>query len=119
MKRYRELILQCVDGDSSMREVARYIGLPVQSLHAYMRDGTEPRTANLEKMSRYFGESIAALMMEVGESDSVDNRLMEAIRKLNKAQKAELLAYANQIKQSRRKSASKTRDDGRDRKGNL
>lgn len=67
--------------------------MPAMSLSNYLLDGTEPRSANLEKMSKFFGETVAALLMEVGEEGSVENQIIDMMAKLNKTQKKAALKF--------------------------
>lgn len=92
MKRYQVLIQEQAD-QIGLRPLARALKMPAQSLSNYLIDGAEPRTANLEKMSALFGESPAALMMEVGEKESVDNLILERLGKMGKARKKEVLKF--------------------------
>lgn len=92
MKRYQELLSNYCEKHGSTN-AARRIGVAKQSMSNYLHDGTEPRAANLEKMAAFFKESVASLLMEVGESDSVDNQIIDILKQLNKTQKKAVLRY--------------------------
>ena len=92
MKRYQELIRQHNEKDG-VRKLARNLEVPAQSLSNYLLDGTEPRSGNLEKMSKFFGEPVSALLMEVGEEASVENQIIDMVGKLNKTQKKAVLKF--------------------------
>lgn len=88
--RFRKLIQQEIEKkDISYRELSRLMdGIPVPCLHDYATRGTEPRLAQLEKMSRYFGESISQLLSE---DDDLTSELITVIRSLPDADKHRLL----------------------------
>lgn len=92
MKRYQILIQQKSE-EMGISGLGRALGIPKQSLSNYLLDGTEPRGTNLDKMSQYFGESVASLIMEVGHESSVDNQIVEALGKLGKVKKKAVLAF--------------------------
>lgn len=88
MRRYQILLKRATEaGGGSMRALARTLGVPVQSLSNYLLDGTEPRLANLEKMSVYFGESVSTLLAEFGEESSIENQIIEEMTKLDNEKK--------------------------------
>ena len=96
MKRYQILIRQH-SGKDGVRPLARALDMPVQSLSNYILDGTEPRAANLQKMSAFFGEPVSSLIMEVGEKDSVENQLIETMGNLTKAKKKAALDFMKSL----------------------
>jgi transcriptional regulator with XRE-family HTH domain len=81
-----------------LRNFAREVGIPAQSLSNYLADAVEPRAANLEKLSRYFGESVGALLTEVGGGGALDNEILEELKRMPKRKKEALLTYMKGMK---------------------
>jgi len=98
MLRYRRLILNTLEPPETtnpaapkpptMRELAKALGVPVPSLHNYIRYDTLPRIDNIGKMAAYFGESVSSLFSE---DDDTTAFLVAKIRSLPEEQKQALL----------------------------
>ncbi len=92
MFRYKKLILQALDPDAknptTLRKLARAIGVTPASVHNYVHFDTLPRIENVSKMADYFGVTISSLFSE---DDDLTTELVEAVRKLPKTRKKQLL----------------------------
>jgi transcriptional regulator with XRE-family HTH domain len=92
VRRYHLLIEHQVH-KIGLRNFAREVKIPAQSISNYLADAVEPRAANLEKLANYFGESVGALLTEVGGAGSLDNEILEELKRMPKRKKEALLAY--------------------------
>jgi len=98
MFRFQYLLQKTTDpktpGSISLRNLAKATRVPVQSLHNYLVFGYFPRVENLEKMSKYFGESVASLCSQ---DDDLTASVVERARNLTQAQKKKFPTKAADI----------------------
>ncbi len=98
--RFRDLLKREMENeDLSFRDLSRLLdNIPVPCLHDYVTRGTEPRYAQLLKMSKYFEEPISQLLSE---DDDLTAELIKTVRTLDADRKQALLdALKSEIKTS-------------------
>lgn len=92
MLRYKQLILRTLDPNAKhpikQCDLARAIGLPVQTMNTYVKDDTLPRIDNAEKLAKHFGEDLSSMFSD---DDDLTARLVAAVRKLPEQRKRDLL----------------------------
>lgn len=97
MLRYRHLLLNTLEPPDqlppgkkppTMRDLAKTLGIPIPSMHNYVKYDVLPRLENINKMAEYYGESISSLFSE---DDDLTAQLVEAVRNLPPEEKQNLL----------------------------
>lgn len=99
MKRYQKLIITASD-EMGYTPLARAIGAPSTSIHEWATQSYKiPHYKSLEKLAAYFNVPLPTLLMEVGDTASPDDEIIEALHHLTAEQKFRVAEYIKTLDQ--------------------
>lgn len=96
MERYKKLILDKAD-EIGYHRLGREMGIPPQSLNDWAITRKTAHLKSLQIMSDYFKVPVPALIMEVADTPSYDDRIIESLCRLTEEQKKRVADYIDSL----------------------